>query len=122
VFVIAPRTDTKVRDDRIADEDIESAREFGLDFSSLPGQETADGTVAGAYSVIPESSATASDRFLLSHSDHPRRHRRPGGYEPSGWPKVPRSYVSCVGIEAISGPVRSPSGSRNVIDNGAARP
>jgi hypothetical protein len=40
--------ETDVRDARFADEDIESAASAGSTFSSLPGQDTADGTVAGA--------------------------------------------------------------------------
>ncbi len=81
VFVIA-LDESDVRDARFADEDIESAASAGSTFSSLPGQDTADGTVAGAYIVINPNERDRVDEILLSHEITHVATADLGGYEP----------------------------------------
>ncbi|MFI7061135.1 hypothetical protein ACIBL3_09150 [Kribbella sp. NPDC050124] len=102
VFVIA-LDELDVRDARFADEDIESAASAGSTFSSLPGQDTADGTVAGAYIVINPNERDRVDEILLSHEITHAATADLGGYEPLWLAEGAAEYVSWRGIEAISG-------------------
>jgi hypothetical protein len=116
VFVIA-LDDTNVRDARFADEDIESAASSGSTFSSLPGQDTADGTVAGAYIVINPNERDRVDEILLSHEITHVATADLGGYEPLWLAEGAAEYVSWRGIEAISGPGEVAKWEQDVIDN-----
>jgi len=102
--LIAALDDTDVRDARFADEDVESAASAGSTFSSLPGQDTADGTVAGAYIVVNPRERDRVDEILLSHEITHVATADLGGYEPLWLAEGAAEYVSWRGIEAISGP------------------
>lgn len=116
VFVIA-LDETAVRDARFADEDIESAASAGSTFSSLPGQDTADGTVAGAYIVINPNERDRVDEILLSHEITHVATADLGGYEPLWLAEGAAEYVSWRGIEAISGPGEVAKWEQEVIDD-----
>ncbi|WP_432892882.1 hypothetical protein ACQPYH_18545 [Kribbella sp. CA-245084] len=115
VFVIA-LDETDVRDARFADEDIESAASTGSTFSSLPGQDTADGTVAGGYIVINPNERDRVDEILLSHEITHVATADLGGYEPLWLAEGAAEYVSWKGIEAISGPGEVGKWEQEVID------
>jgi hypothetical protein len=115
VFVIA-LDETDVRDARFADEDIESAASSGSTFSSLPGQDTADGTVAGAYIAINPNERDRVDEILLSHEITHVASADLGGYEPLWLAEGAAEYVSWRGIEAISGPAEVGKAEQTVID------
>ena len=115
VFVIA-LDETEVRDARFADEDIESAASSGSTFSSLPGQDTADGTVAGAYIAINPNERDRVDEILLSHEITHVATADLGGYEPLWLAEGAAEYVSWRGIEAISGPSEVGKAEQEVID------
>ncbi|MFF1816473.1 hypothetical protein ACFVWG_04210 [Kribbella sp. NPDC058245] len=108
--------DTDVRDARFADEDIESAASAGSTFSSLPGQDTADGTVAGAYIVINPNQRDQVDEILLSHELTHVATADLGGYEPLWLAEGAAEYVSWSGIEAISGSGEVSKWEQEVID------
>jgi hypothetical protein len=116
VFVIA-LDESEVRDARFADEDIESAASAGSTFSSLPGQDTADGTVAGAYIVINPNERGRVDEILLSHEITHVATADLGGYEPLWLAEGAAEYVSWRGIEAISGPGEVAKWEQEVIDD-----
>ncbi|TCC66432.1 hypothetical protein E0H73_06010 [Kribbella pittospori] len=116
VFVIA-LDETDVRDARFADEDIESAASAGTTFSSLPGQDTADGTVAGSYIVINPNERDRVDEILLSHEITHVATADLGGYEPLWLAEGAAEYVSWRGIEAISGPGEVGKWEQEVIDD-----
>ncbi|MGH3465272.1 MAG: hypothetical protein ACRDP9_27710, partial [Kribbellaceae bacterium] len=116
VFVIS-LDETDVRDARFADEDIESAASAGSTFSSLPGQDTADGTVAGAYIVINPNERDRVDEILLSHEITHVATADLGGYEPLWLAEGAAEYVSWRGIEAISGPGEVGKWEQEVIDD-----
>jgi len=116
VFVIA-LDENDVRDARFADEDIESAASTGSTFSSLPGQDTADGTVAGGYIVINPGERDRVDEILLSHEITHVATADLGGYEPLWLAEGAAEYVSWRGIEAISGPGEVGKWEQEVIDN-----
>ncbi|HZX05510.1 hypothetical protein [Kribbella sp.] len=107
---------TAVRDARFADEDIESAASTGATFSSLPGQDTADGTVAGGYVVINPNQRDQADEILLSHEITHVVTAALGGYEPLWLAEGTAEYVSWRGIEAISGPGEVVKWEREVVD------
>ncbi len=109
--------ETEVRDARFADEDIESAASAGSTFSSLPGQDTADGTVAGAYIVINPNERDRVDEILLSHEITHVATADLGGYEPLWLAEGAAEYVSWRGIEAISGPGEVGKWEQEVIDD-----
>ncbi|MEV4265344.1 hypothetical protein [Kribbella sp. NPDC049584] len=115
VLVIA-LDETDVRDARFADEDIESAASTGSTFSSLPGQDTADGTVAGGYIVINPNERDRVDEILLSHEITHVATADLGGYEPLWLAEGAAEYVSWKGIEAISGPGEVAKWEQEVID------
>ncbi|MEV8371764.1 hypothetical protein AB0P21_03455 [Kribbella sp. NPDC056861] len=115
--LIAALDDTDVRDARFADEDIESAASAGSTFSSLPGQDTADGTVAGAYIVINPNQRDDVDEILLSHEITHVATADLGGYEPLWLAEGAAEYVSWRGIEAISGPNEVGKWEQEVIDD-----
>ncbi|MGW7685889.1 hypothetical protein ACWGID_34410 [Kribbella sp. NPDC054772] len=115
VFVIA-LDETDVRDARFADEDIESAASTGSTFSSLPGQDTADGTVAGGYVVVNPNERDRVDEILLSHEITHVATADLGGYEPLWLAEGSAEYVSWRGIEAISGPGEVAKWEQEVID------
>jgi hypothetical protein len=115
VLVIA-LDETDVRDARFADEDIESAASTGSTFSSLPGQDTADGTVAGGYIVINPNERDRVDEILLSHEITHVATADLGGYEPLWLAEGAAEYVSWKGIEAISGPGEVGKWEQEVID------
>jgi hypothetical protein len=108
---------TDVRDARFADEDIESAASAGATFSSLPGQDTADGTVAGAYIVVNPNERDRVDEILLSHEITHVATADLGGYEPLWLAEGAAEYVSWRGIEAISGPGEVGKWEQEVIDD-----
>ncbi|HET6741248.1 MAG TPA: hypothetical protein VFH76_20025, partial [Kribbella sp.] len=116
VLVIA-LDETEVRDARFADEDIESAASTGSTFSSLPGQDTADGTVAGGYVVINPNERDRVDEILLSHELTHVATAALGGYEPLWLAEGAAEYVSWSGIEAISGPGEVGKWEQEVIDD-----
>jgi hypothetical protein len=116
VFVIA-LDETEVRDARFADEDIESAASTGTTFSSLPGQDTADGTVAGGYVVINPNERDRVDEILLSHEITHVATADLGGYEPLWLAEGAAEYVSWRGIEAVSGPGEVGKWEQEVIDD-----
>ncbi|MEV5966411.1 hypothetical protein AB0L70_31880 [Kribbella sp. NPDC051952] len=116
VFVIA-LDESEVRDARFADEDIESAASAGSTFSSLPGADTADGTVAGAYIVINPNERDRVDEILLSHEITHVATADLGGYEPLWLAEGAAEYVSWRGIEAISGPGEVGKWEQEVIDD-----
>jgi len=116
VFVMA-LDETEVRDARFADEDIESAASSGSTFSSLPGQETADGTVTGAYIAINPNERDRADEVLLSHEITHVATADLGGYEPLWLAEGAAEYVSWRGIEAISGPEEVAKWEQEVIDD-----
>ncbi|MFB6722382.1 hypothetical protein ACFCV3_19555 [Kribbella sp. NPDC056345] len=109
--------DTEVRDARFADEDIESAASAGSTFSSLPGQDTADGTVAGAYIVINPNQRDQVDEILLSHELTHVATADLGGYEPLWLAEGAAEYVSWRGIEALGGPGEVAKWEQEVIDD-----
>ncbi|GAA3122899.1 hypothetical protein JOF29_008519 [Kribbella aluminosa] len=115
VLVIA-LDQTDVRDARFADEDIESAASTGSTFSSLPGQDTADGTVAGGYIVINPNQRDHVDEILLSHEITHVVTAALGGYEPLWLAEGAAEYVSWRGIEAISGPAEVLKWEQEVAD------
>jgi hypothetical protein len=115
VLVIA-LDETEVRDARFADEDIESAASTGTTFSSLPGQDTADGTVAGGYVVINPNERDRVDEILLSHEITHVATASLGGYEPLWLAEGAAEYVSWSGIEAISGPGEVGKWEQEVVD------
>lgn len=96
--------DKDVRDTRFADEDVESAASATSTFASLPGEESADGTVSGAYIVINPTERDRVDEILLSHEFTHVATADLGGYEPLWLAEGAAEYVSWKGIEAISGP------------------
>ncbi|TDD46402.1 hypothetical protein E1263_36570 [Kribbella antibiotica] len=108
--------DTDVRDARFADEDIESAASAGSTFSSLPGQDTADGTVAGAYIVLNPNQRDQVDEILLSHELTHVATADLGGYEPLWLAEGAAEYVSWSGIEAFAGPGEVTKWEQEVID------
>jgi hypothetical protein len=116
VLIIA-LDESDVRDARFADEDIESAASAGSTFSSLPGQDTADGTVAGAYIVINPNERDRVDEILLSHEITHVATADLGGYEPLWLAEGAAEYVSWRGIEAISGPGEIATWEQEVIDD-----
>lgn len=109
--------DTDVRDARFADEDIESAASAGSTFSSLPGQDTADGTVAGAYIVVNPNQRDQVDEILLSHELTHVATADLGGYEPLWLAEGAAEYVSWSGIEAIGGSSEVSKWEQEVIDD-----
>jgi hypothetical protein len=115
--LIAALDDTDVRDARFADEDIESAASAGSTFSSLPGADTADGTVAGAYIVVNPKERDRIDEILLSHEITHVATADLGGYEPLWLAEGAAEYVSWRGIEAISGPGEVVKWEQEVIDD-----
>jgi hypothetical protein len=115
VLIIA-LDETDVRDARFADEDIESAASAGSTFSSLPGQDTADGTVAGAYIVVNPNERDRVDEILLSHEITHVATADLGGYEPLWLAEGAAEYVSWRGIEAISGLGEIATWEQEVID------
>jgi hypothetical protein len=115
VLVIA-LDETEVRDARFADEDIESAASTGSTFSSLPGQDTADGTVAGGYIAVNPSQRDQVDEILLSHEITHVATADLGGYEPLWLAEGAAEYVSWSGIEAISGPSEAAKWEQEVVD------
>lgn len=116
VFVVA-LDEHDVRDARFADEDIESAASAGSTFSSLPGQDTADGTVAGAYIVINPNERDRVDEILLAHEITHVATADLGGYEPLWLAEGAAEYVSWRGIEAISSPGEVAKWEQEVIDD-----
>jgi hypothetical protein len=116
VLVIA-LDETDVRDARFADEDIKSAASTGPAFSSLPGQDTADGTVAGGYIVINPNQRDQVDEILLSHEITHVVTASLGGYEPLWLAEGAAEYVSWRGIEALSGPGEVAKWEQEVVDN-----
>jgi hypothetical protein len=116
VFVIA-LDETEVRDAKFADEDIESAASTGTTFSSLPGEETADGTVAGGYVVINPNERDRVDEILLSHEITHVATADLGGYEPLWLAEGAAEYVSWRGIEAVSGPGEVAKWEQEVVDD-----
>jgi hypothetical protein len=114
--LIAALDDTDERDARFADEDVESAASTSPTFSSLPGQDTADGTVAGAYTVINPKERDRVDEILLSHELTHVATADLGGYEPLWLAEGAAEYVSWRGIEAISGPGEVGKWEQEVID------
>jgi hypothetical protein len=116
VFVIA-LDETEVRDARFADEDIESAASTGSTFSSLPGQDTADGTVAGGYVVINPNERDRVDEILLSHELTHVATADLGGYEPLWLAEGAAEYVSWRGIEALGGAGEVGKWEQEVIDD-----
>lgn len=114
--LIAALDDTDIRDARFADEDIESAASAGSTFASLPGQDTADGIVAGAYIVINPKERDRVDEILLSHEITHVATADLGGYEPLWLAEGAAEYVSWRGIEAISGPGEVVKWEQEVID------
>jgi hypothetical protein len=115
--LIAALDDTEIRDARFADEDVESAASAGSTFSSLPGQETADGTVAGAYIVVNPKERDRVDEILLSHEITHVATADLGGYEPLWLAEGAAEYVSWRGIEAISGPGEVGKWEQEVVDD-----
>ncbi|MFF0268573.1 hypothetical protein [Kribbella sp. NPDC004536] len=115
VLVIA-LDETDVRDARFADEDIESAASTGSTFSSLPGQDTVDGTVAGGYIVINPNQRDQVDEILLSHEITHVVTAALGGYEPLWLAEGSAEYVSWRGIEALSGPGEVAKWEQEVVD------
>ncbi|GAB2641328.1 gluzincin family metallopeptidase [Kribbella swartbergensis] len=115
VLIIA-LDESEVRDARFADEDVESAASAGSTFSSLPGQDTADGTVAGAYIVVNPNERDRVDEILLSHEITHVATADLGGYEPLWLAEGAAEYVSWRGIEAISGPGEVAKWEQEVID------
>ncbi|WP_344212498.1 hypothetical protein [Kribbella sancticallisti] len=114
--LIAALDEAEIRDARFADEDIESAASAGSTFSSLPGEDTADGTVAGAYIVINPKERDRIDEILLSHEVTHVATADLGGYEPLWLAEGAAEYVSWRGIEAISGPGDVAEWEQEVID------
>jgi hypothetical protein len=114
--LIAALDDTEVRDARFADEDIESAASAGSTFTSLPGQDTADGTVGGAYIVVNPKERDRIDEILLSHEITHVATADLGGYEPLWLAEGAAEYVSWRGIEAVSGPGEVAQWEQEVID------
>ncbi|GAA0955326.1 hypothetical protein GCM10009554_62790 [Kribbella koreensis] len=115
--LIAALDDSDVRDARFNDEDVESAASAGSTFSSLPGQDTADGTVAGAYIVVNPKERDRVDEILLSHEITHVATADLGGYEPLWLAEGAAEYVSWRGIEAISGPGEVGKWEQEVIDD-----
>lgn len=115
--LIAALDEVNVRDARFADEDVESAASAGSTFSSLPGQETADGTVAGAYIVINPRERDRVDEVLLSHEITHVATAELGGYEPLWLAEGVAEYVSWRGVEAISGPAEVVKWEQEVVDD-----
>ena len=116
VFVIA-LDESDVRDARFADEDIESAASTGSTFSSLPGQDTADGTVAGGYIVVNPGERDRVDEILMSHEITHVATADLGGYEPLWLAEGAAEYVSWRGIEELSGPGEVGKWEQEVIDD-----
>ncbi|MEV6286856.1 hypothetical protein [Kribbella sp. NPDC051770] len=114
--LIAALDDTEVRDARFADEDIESAASAGSTFTSLPGQDTADGTVGGAYIVVNPKERDRIDEILLSHEITHVATADLGGYEPLWLAEGVAEYVSWRGIEAVSGPGEVAKWEQEVVD------
>jgi len=115
--LIAALDDTEIRDARFADEDVESAASAGSTFSSLPGQETADGTVAGAYIVVNPKERDRVDEILLSHELTHVATADLGGYEPLWLAEGAAEYVSWRGIEEISGEGEVVKWEQEVVDD-----
>jgi hypothetical protein len=115
--LIAALDDTDVRDARFAGEDVESAASTSPAFSSLPGQDTADGTVTGAYIVINPKQRDRVDEILLSHEITHVATADLGGYEPLWLAEGAAEYVSWRGIEAISGSSEVSKWEQDVIDH-----
>jgi hypothetical protein len=115
--LIAALDDTDVRDARFAGEDVESAASTSPTFSSLPGQDTADGTVAGAYIAINPKERDRVDEILLSHEITHVATADLGGYEPLWLAEGAAEYVSWRGIEAIGGPGEVAKWEQDVIDH-----
>jgi hypothetical protein len=115
--LITALDETEVRDARFADEDVESAASAGSTFSSLPGQDTADGTVAGAYIVVNPKERDRVDETLLSHEITHVATADLGGYEPLWLAEGVAEYVSWRGIEAISGPGEVVKWEQEVVDD-----
>jgi len=102
--LIAALDETEVRDARFADEDIESAASTTSTFAKMPGEETAEGTVGGAYVVINPTERDRVDEILLSHEFTHVATAHLGGQEPLWLAEGVAEHVSWRGIEAISGP------------------
>jgi hypothetical protein len=115
--LIAALDETDVRDARFAAEDRESAASTSPTFSSLPGQDTADGTVAGAYIAINPKQRDRIDEILLSHEITHVATADLGGYEPLWLAEGAAEYVSWRGIEAIAGPSEVSKWEQDVIDH-----
>jgi hypothetical protein len=115
--LISALDETNVRDARFADEDVESAASAGSTFSSLPGQETADGTVAGAYIVINPRERDRVDEILLSHEITHVATAELGGYEPLWLAEGVAEYVSWRGVEAVSGSAEVVKWEQEIIDD-----
>ncbi|TWD83851.1 hypothetical protein FB561_5020 [Kribbella amoyensis] len=115
--LVAALDDTEVRDARFADEDVESAASAGSTFSSLPGQDTADGTVSGAYIVVNPKERDRIDEILLSHEITHVATADLGGYEPLWLAEGAAEYVSWRGIEEISGPGELAKWEQDVVDD-----
>jgi hypothetical protein len=114
--LIAALDETAVRDARFAGEDVESSASTSPAFSSLPGQDTADGTVAGAYVVINPKERDRVDEILLSHEITHAATADLGGYEPLWLAEGAAEYVSWRGIEAITGAGEVSKWEQEVID------
>lgn len=115
--LIAALDESNVRDARFADEDVESAASAGSTFSSLPGQDTAEGTIAGAYIVVNPRERDRVDDVLLSHEITHVATAELGGYEPSWLAEGVAEYVSWRGVEEVSGPAEVVEWEQEVIDD-----
>jgi hypothetical protein len=114
--LIAALDETAVRDARFAGEDVESAASTSPAFSSLPGQDTAEGTVAAAYVVINPKERNRVDEILLSHEITHAATADLGGYEPLWLAEGAAEYVSWRGIEAITGSGEVSKWEQEVVD------
>jgi hypothetical protein len=114
--LIAALDETAVRDARFAGEDAESAASTSPAFSSLPGQDTAEGTVAAAYVVINPKERNRVDEILLSHEITHAATADLGGYEPLWLAEGAAEYVSWRGIEAITGSGEVSKWEQEVVD------
>lgn len=115
--LVAALNEVNVRDARFADEDVESAASATSTYSSLPGERTADGEIAGAYIVINPSQRSQIDEILLSHEFTHVATADLGGYEPLWLAEGVAEYVSWKGIEAISGAAEVADWEADVVED-----
>jgi hypothetical protein len=115
--LVAALNEVNVRDARFADEDVESAASATSTYSSLPGERTADGEIAGAYIVINPNQRSQIDEILLSHEFTHVATADLGGYEPLWLAEGVAEYVSWKGIEAISGPAEVADWEADVVED-----